>query len=102
MKITVSLIIAYIISGLAHVGKQIFAAPIDRTAYGRRPTFGMTLFIVFGWPIATLADNIAIARGNVARGVAFGLGGSVIQILGIGVGVWCVISIVSYLFNLIC
>ena len=99
MKILISLIAAYIISGLAHVGKQIFARPIDMTSYGRKPTMGLSLFIIFGWPF--LPIMMPMPPKSRGRNIYYTFLGAAFQIGILGFIIWCVLSVSEYLFNLV-
>lgn len=100
MKILISVIVAYLITGIAKASKDIFSRPIDRPSWAIQPKLGMTLLVIFIWPLIGIQENIHIAKGNVARGIAFGLMGSLFQVLIIGLFVWVFISVIGYLFGL--
>ncbi|MCX5813613.1 MAG: hypothetical protein NT178_13865 [Proteobacteria bacterium] len=98
MKIFASLIVAYIITGLARAMKDIFSRPIDMPGWARHPTLGMLLSVILGWPLLLMRESM---QGNAGRGFIFGLISIGAQIIFIGAIIWCLISVIVYLFNLV-
>lgn len=101
MRILISLIIAYFVTGIARAGKDIFnPSVVDTPHWAHHPKFWMLLLVIFLWPMLAIQDNIMTARGNVARGVTYGLIGSFFQLLIIGLIVWVCLSFISYFIGL--
>lgn len=101
MKILISIILAYIITGLAKAFKDLYCSPLERPHWAVNPTTGKFVLIASTWAAIRVVDNIMIARGNVVRGLSFGLMGVVFQLAIIAGIIWTVITVLGYLFGLL-
>lgn len=99
MRLALSIILAYVLTGLSHVMKDLGSSPIDKPSWTRQPTLGMALFVAVTWVTRPFIENIVQARGQVGRGIAFGLAGVLVQMCLLTGFIWCCISISVYFLD---
>jgi hypothetical protein len=100
MRLAISIILAYLVTGAAQVIKDITSSPMDRPAWARRPTFGVAMLLMLTWCIRTFAENTTHTRGHVdARGIAFGFATIIVQVGLLAAFIWCCIAFATYLFG---
>jgi len=98
MKLTISIVLAYVFTGIAQVIKDISSSPIDRPSWVRRPTLGKALLLAATWVTRPFIENL-YPRGQVTRGIAFGLVGVLVQMCFLTGFIWGCITIATCLFG---
>lgn len=51
MSFLVCAIVAYLWTGLSHVAQHFKPDYVERSSFGRHPTFGLFLFVLLSWPL---------------------------------------------------
>lgn len=99
MKLAISIALAYLITGVAHVIKDITSRPMDRPGWARQPTLTMAILLTLGWSVRRFAESAPRTHGRLdARGIAFGLYSIVFQVALLSAFIWCFIAFATYLF----
>lgn len=78
MEIIVSAILAYLLSGLSQVTKDLGGRTIDRPMWAMRPTLGKAIFVALTWPTRPVIEG-RYSTGQLGRSIVFGGLGVVIQ-----------------------
>jgi hypothetical protein len=95
----ISIVLAYVLTGLSHAMKDLGSSRIDKPSWARQPTLGNALFVAVTWVTRPFIENIIQARGQVARGIAFGLTGVLVQMCLVTAFIWCCISVPVYFLD---
>jgi hypothetical protein len=98
MKLTISIILAYVLSGVSQVMKDIGGRSLERPLWTTKPTFGKAILVATTWFTLPFIENVH-PHGQVARGIAFGSLGVVVQMCFLTGFIWCCITISMYLFG---
>jgi hypothetical protein len=99
MRLITSIILAYILTGLSQVWRDLFSSPLDKPGWAIQPTLGTAIFVAIAWVTRPILENIASARGQIARGIAFGLTGIFVQMCFVTGFIWCCISASVYFLD---
>lgn len=80
------ILIAYLIAGIATAIKDLQASPIDAPMWTYKPTFKMLFFVIITWFFWPIIDGMHDKFRN--RKIAFGLFGSITQLVLLTFLVW--------------
>jgi hypothetical protein len=98
MKIVISALLAYILSGISQVSKDLAGRATDRPMWTTRPTVGKALLVGATWIIRSFLESIH-QTGQIARGIAFGLLGITLQMVVLTFFVWGCIAAAATIFD---
>lgn len=99
MEIAISIALAFAISGISQVGKDLSGSPLHRPFWTHRPTFGAMLFVGITWFLRPIPESRSRRRGQLARGVAFGLLSAAVQMTTLATFVFGCISLAQHFFD---
>jgi len=98
MEIAISFVLAFVISGVSQVAKDLGGSPPDRPFWALRPTSGKMLLVGLTWFVRPSLD-IFHCCGQLARSVAFGLLGATVRLTTLAGFVFGCISIAQHFFD---
>lgn len=98
MEMFISVLIAYVISGVAQVTKDLSANVIDRPGWARMPTLGKAVFAATTWPIRPILEG-ADSTGQFGRAIVFGALGIITQMVTLTTFVWGVYALAGLIFD---
>jgi len=71
MEIIVSALLAYLLSGISQVTKDLGGRTIDRPMWAMRPTLGKAIFVALTWPTRPIIEG-RYSTGQLGRSIVFG------------------------------
>ena len=98
MELITSAVIAYILSGISQVTKDLGSRAIDRPFWAMRLTPGKTILIALTWVTRPFIENF-YSSGQVARAIAFGLLSVIVQMVVLTAFIWGCIAASALLFD---
>lgn len=96
-NLTISLALAYVLSGISQVTADLTADPISKPMWAMRPTFGKMMFVGAAWFARPFIE--ATHSQQVARGIAFAIPKVVLPFATLLVFVWLCIIAAEYWFE---
>lgn len=90
--IIISLMLAFVLSGISQVMKDLGESAINRPGWAIRPTIGGAFMIAVSWFTRPFIDAY-YSNGQLARGIAYGLLGVVTQLAVLTAFFWGAITI---------
>ena len=94
MKIAISIVLAFLLSGISQVIGDLGSPTSCRPAWARRPTLGWAIIAAATWFIHPF-----LGPGNKARTFVFGLLAVVLQMSILTGFVWLCISVATHVFD---
>jgi hypothetical protein len=98
MRIAVSVVLAFLLSGISQVIKDLGMGPIDRPLWAMRPTVGKATIVAATWWTSPFLELI-LSTGQKARAFAFGLLGVILQMSVLTGFIWLCISVATHILN---
>jgi len=98
MELITSVFLAYILSGISQVSNDLGVRAPDKPMWAMRPTFGRALLVGATWSTRPFLENIN-SKGQVARGIAFGLLSISLQMVVLTFFIWGCITAAPYFFD---
>lgn len=98
MRAAVSVALAFLLSGISQVIKDLGDRPMDRRGWALQPTLGKAILVAATW-WATSSLDLIHATGQKARSVAFGILGVIEQMIVLTGLIWICISAATHIFD---
>jgi len=98
MEIAISFVLAFVISGVSQVAKDLGGRPLDRPFWTLQPTFWKMLLVGLTWFVRPILD-ISNSGAPLARSVAYGLLGATVQLTTLTAFVFGCISMAQHFFD---
>lgn len=98
MTIIISMTVAFVLSGISQVTKDLGGRTIDRPMWTTRPTLGKAALVAATWFTRPIIENI-YSTGQKARGIAFGTLAVLVQFALITGLIWCCIAASTSIFD---
>ena len=86
MEIAICALLAYLLSGISLVIKDLGGKVIDRPMWAMNPTLGKTIMVALTWPSRPILASYS--SGQLARAIAFGVLGILIQMTVLTACIW--------------
>ena len=97
MEIVICAILAYLLSGVSQVLKDLGGRVIDRPMWATNPTLGKALMVALTWPSRPVLASYLF--GQFARAVAFGVLGVLIQMTALSAFIWASYAVAGLVFE---
>ncbi len=98
MEIVICILLAYVLSGVSRVTKDLGKNVINRPIWAMNPTLDKIILAAISWPIRPIIEA-SQSSGQLARSVAFGLLAVLLQMLTFTVYIWCSYTIACLVFE---
>ena len=98
MEIVICALLAYVLSGVLRVSKDLGKKVISRPAWTTNATAGKIIMAALGWPIDPIVEATR-ASGQFARSLAFGLLGVTVQMITVTAYIWFSYAIAGVVFD---
>lgn len=98
MRIAISVMLAFVLSGIAEVVQDLRSRPIDRPMWVTQPTLGKAILIAVTW-FTTPFLKVYYSTGQKARAVAFGTLAAIGQMSILTGLIWLCISAATHVFD---
>ena len=97
MEIVICALLAYLLSGISQVIKDLGGNVIDRPMWAMNPTLGKTITVALTWPSRPILASHT--SGQFARAVAFGVLGVLIQMTVLTAFIWASYAVAGLVFE---
>lgn len=98
MEIVVSAILAYLLSGISQVTKDLAGRVIDRPMWAMRPTLGKAILVALTWPTRQIIGG-HYSTGQLGRAIVFGVLGVITQMAVLTAFIWGAYALASLVFD---
>lgn len=98
MEIIISALLAYVLSGISQVTKDLSGNVIDRPMWAMEPTLGKAILVAITWPIRPIFEG-GYSTGQLARSIVFGGLGAVIQMTVLTAFIWGAFTLAGLVFE---
>jgi len=98
MEIAISIVLAFVISGISQISKDLGGRPMDRPFWTHQPTLGKMFFAGITWFLRPVLEN-SHRKGQFARSAAFGLLGAAVQMATLAIFIFGCISLAQHFFD---
>jgi hypothetical protein len=98
MEIIVSAILAYLLSGISQVTRDLGSRPIDRPMWAVRPMLGKAFFVALTWPTSFVIEG-RYSTGQIGRSIVFGGLGVVTQMVVLTAFIWGAYFLAGLVFD---
>lgn len=98
MEIVVSAILAYLLSGISQVTKDLGGRVIDRPMWAMRPTLGKAILVALTWPTRQVIEG-HYSTGQLGRAIVFGVLGVITQMAVLTAFIWGAYTLASLVFD---
>lgn len=98
MEIIVSAILAYLLSGISQVTKDLGGRVIDRPMWAMKPTLGKAVLVALTWSTRPIIDG-RYSTGQLGRSIVFGVFGVFTQMAVLTAFIWGAYTLAGLVFD---
>lgn len=98
MEIIISALLAYVLSGISQVTKDLGGNVIDRPMWAMKPTLGKAILVAITWPTRPILEG-SYSTGQLARSIVFGGLGVVTQMTVLTAFIWGAFTLAGLVFE---